>query len=69
MTYAEKVEKLNAEWRAMREAPLTQCQASISDGECYHPKCPNKGQRKRCRLPWQGRAGYDDDDGDYDELE
>jgi hypothetical protein len=34
---------------------LMECQASIRDGECVHPRCPNGGMQdipKACPLPW-----------------
>ena len=67
LTYEQKVEAINAEWRAERTAPLTECQASHKDGECYHFKCPNKGQNRKC--PLDSSSIYWGDDGDLDELE
>jgi hypothetical protein len=57
-------DKLN-EWRKARNADLTECQASLRDGECIHTKCPNDGMRdipQSCPLPWLRMRRYLEDE-------
>lgn len=45
-------EKITAEWRRQRDAPLESCQASFTDRECIHKKCPVPRGDEQCPLPW-----------------
>ncbi len=40
---------------AVAASGLDECQASVSDGECIHQRCPNGGSHdipRSCPLPW-----------------
>jgi hypothetical protein len=44
-----------------QEAELTECQASLRDGECIHPRCPMNGGCRDltgCPLPWSRMQEY-----------
>jgi hypothetical protein len=45
-------DRIVEQWRKERDAPLTECQASFTDRECVHRKCPVPRGDQQCPLPW-----------------